>query len=503
MSLKKNKLAFAIAATVAATSANAIVDLDAGTGNINFASEATVVATGTNINTTPTAVLDVAVDVGFSITGGTAKYLRLDAQSNTTFLALPTGLTINANNAARCGGAVLATLGVDIAVSQGGIGSSFVIYEVNAPVDITFSDDVCVAGQSLTTTDMAGSTLRYRLYDTAVDAANQTANQLKDVTRTYYGWASGLAASCTAGNAPQVDAVNPAFFKTAPAATDVGPYTIFTPTIAASATTVALTGLPLNVDVDYFTLGSTIVVAGDLNAWDGTPGGSSTLGTLAAAGTIATGSQSESFVTAGAETMANVSAAPGYQITANGVTAMDNNLYSMTITDTAGLATFNVGTVDLGTCGALVLSGSTDRADFALTPGGVYPNMFRVRNPGATAGAVKVTMWNDDGDSVTFDFSTVAGGTASLGARASSGLISVDDWFAAAQAADPTFTLGATDKLAIQVRGEFGDDAREGFSDAGTGSAGLVLGNVRAADGIVLQGFSLSLDNGNFFMMKD
>ena len=56
------------------------------------------------------------------------------------------------------------------------------------------------------------------------------------------------------------------------------------------------------------------------------------------------------------------------------------------------------------------------------------------------------------------------------------------DVYAAVQAADPTFTLGASNKLRVNVVAEFG----------AAGTTGVILG-----------GFSLSTDGGTFNMLTD
>ena len=134
---------------------------------------------------------------------------------------------------------------------------------------------------------------------------------------------------------------------------------------------------------------------------------------------------------------------------------------------------------------SLARNGSSARLNFALTPGGAYPMFIRVTNPSAVSGPVTLTLINDDGvASTAFDITTIAGGPAAdLAAGASTGLIPIADVFAAAQAADATFDLGATNKLRIDAVAEFGGAA--------------------ATQGVVLSAFNQSTDGSNFIMMTD
>ena len=140
-----------------------------------------------------------------------------------------------------------------------------------------------------------------------------------------------------------------------------------------------------------------------------------------------------------------------------------------------------------GTVNLLSLSrnGSSASLNFALTPGGSYPMFIRITNPSAVSGPVTLSLTNDDGDSSgSFDLGDVAGVDSSeLAAGASTGLLSIDDVFAAAQAANEDFDLGATNKLRVGATAEFGD--------AGAGTE------------VIMGAFSVSSDGTTFNMMTD
>lgn len=203
-----------------------------------------------------------------------------------------------------------------------------------------------------------------------------------------------------------------------------------------------------------------------------------------------------------------------FAVTANGTDEIVPDNYTFSITQAAG-ANFTVATQERN-CGATEYSGSTDRLDFALTPNGAFQQFARITNPSSTAGDVTVTVINDDGVQVSFDLGAIDGvASSNLDARASTKLININDIYAAAQAADPAFALAATgpdskNKLRVIVRGEFGGDAVEGYSEYESDNAGVInRGSFtgerlvdRREDGIYIQGLTVSRDNNAFFQTK-
>lgn len=97
----------------------------------------------------------------------------------------------------------------------------------------------------------------------------------------------------------------------------------------------------------------------------------------------------------------------------------------------------------------LVKNGDTVDEDLVLTPGGAYSNLVRVSNKSAVTGKVIVTLYNDAGDTVTFDLTDGV-----LVGQASTGLVTVADLYAQAQAADATFEHNGG-KLRARFEGEF------------------------------------------------
>lgn len=131
---------------------------------------------------------------------------------------------------------------------------------------------------------------------------------------------------------------------------------------------------------------------------------------------------------------------------------------------------------------SLARNGSSARLTFSLTPGGAYPMFIRITNPSAIDGPVTVQLINDDGDSSELLTLTDIGlSSDDLEAGASTGLISIDDVFAAAETGG--FELGATNKLRVEVIAEFGT--------TGENTA------------VIVGAFSLSTDGNTFNMMTD
>lgn len=112
---------------------------------------------------------------------------------------------------------------------------------------------------------------------------------------------------------------------------------------------------------------------------------------------------------------------------------------------------------DLGVVSVLQKNGSTASANFVLTPGGVFRNWIRVCNNSSIDGRVFARLTNDLGDTVAFDLSDVTGIAATLDANECTQQILVDDLFAAGQATDPSFDVGAPprNKLRAEFEGEF------------------------------------------------
>lgn len=462
--------------------AQAAADLDAGTGVLTFAQEASV-PTDLDVTVAGGGVAAQA-NFGFTIGDGTSKYVRLTFdQAIAADLAVADFGSTNGN--------------ATFSISQGGLaGDTFVTVEVSANGgDVLATDDFQFLpqdGDEIEATDKSTRSLSFVLYETAVDAVNET-NALVSKSGNWITWDVGYAVSCGTTNTARIDVVTPTQFIGAVTANDVA-----TVTVDDVASVFTPAGVEVAIATDYFTVGAPIVIAGDINAFD------------TAADDVTLAGQDAEAIPADGEALFAVAAAAAagdvtlplsgalFSVDADG-DEINPSSYTFSITDD-GDATFDVGTVTVD-CGSLLYSGSTDRLDFALTPNGAFTQFARITNPSSTAGDVTVTVYNDDGESVSFDLGDVTGvDSNNLAAEASTKLININDIYAAAQAADPAFALAATgpdskNKLRVEVRGEFGDDAQE--SDG----AGETLTG-RTSDGIYIQGLTVARDNNAFFQTK-
>lgn len=173
--LNKKIIAASIAA-VFAQSALAAVDLDDQTGPVTYANDIvgfTLNQAGNlEVTNTMAGLLDVEVELGFTIGAGTSKYvlIQLDGAS---FDAVPT-LTVGTGAPQVMG-----------TISQGGsIGSSFVLFEVAAQSglgnDLPQTAPVVLDGAAFEIDPDVVSTVTYRLFETAQQAVSALAGD--DVT---------------------------------------------------------------------------------------------------------------------------------------------------------------------------------------------------------------------------------------------------------------------------------------------------------------------------------
>ncbi|PAV25013.1 hypothetical protein CF392_13165 [Tamilnaduibacter salinus] len=506
---KKILLSSAIAAALGTSGvAHAAVDLDQPNGQnpLVFAEEIAVgsgvdlnvTAAGTNGGGDSATAAAVEVDFGFTIGQGTSKYVRLGFDQPLAAALVPADFGDDSAAAAT------------YSISQGGqAGDSFVIVEVAAPTggaDVLQDDRFAFQpqdGDEIEATDQNTRSISYDLYETAVDAVNET-NLLVSKSGQWITWGPGYDLTCTSANPSQIDVVDPTQFVDGTNTTNVSNLNLSALNVFTEG------GTAVTIPANYFGAGAEVVVEGSTEAFETAAG--FTLNTVAADAAPANGSATW---TATADPAAELNGV--FAVTADGTNEMVQSNYTLSVTDTAGAATYDVGTVSTA-CGNLQFSGSTDRLDFALTPNGAFQQLARITNPSGTAGDVTVTVINDDGDQVSFDLGDINGvASNSLDARASTKLINIDDIYAAAQAADPAFAIAATgpdskNKLRVVVRGEFGGDAVEGYSatdrdsdGSGTSVTTSFTGErlvERREDGIYIQGLTVSRDNNAFFQTK-
>jgi len=165
---------------------------------------------------------------------------------------------------------------------------------------------------------------------------------------------------------------------------------------------------------------------------------------------------------------------------ANTVTIAETTLTDTVTSITAGAvysAATSTGTVALG---SLTRNGSAARLTFSVNPTRPAQMSIRVTHDSAVVGPTTLTLTNDDGaTSAAVNITAITGGPAAdLAAGASTGLLSIADVYAAVQAADATFALGASsNKLRVNI--------------------------TSLTPSVVLNAFSLSSDGTTFSMVTD
>lgn len=221
--MKKFLFSATTAAVLAALSsgASAVVNLDDGTGSVNYASQ--LVVAGTTALTGGAA--DVSSTLGFGVSNGQTRFIRYDL-TNAKFKAavVPGDLTGPASTKT---------------VAQGGAaGDSFVIFQISATADVPQTQTVTFASGSGASTGLviqsAGSAVQmaYSLYEDAPSAAaGGAAGRLNAnfAPQTVAGLVSGLSFT-TVQNTTTVDVA---------AAT---PYTRFIAGVGGTSTTIAQIG---------------------------------------------------------------------------------------------------------------------------------------------------------------------------------------------------------------------------------------------------------------------
>ncbi len=171
----------------------------------------------------------------------------------------------------------------------------------------------------------------------------------------------------------------------------------------------------------------------------------------------------------------------------NGTTPITPGKYKA-LYEPVSLAGYNVPTQNFGVVSELVKNGSTAQKTFVLNDSDAYSCYVRITNPSGISGSVFITMYNDNGDAVTFDLAQVStAGEAMTGGKmkagASTPLIPIADLYAAAQAGSSFEVSGSSKKLRLNIDAEFGSN--------------------KAGDmtGIVVNAIAMARDGNSFFML--
>lgn len=221
--MKKLVLAAAIASMLSGA-AFAAVNLDTGTGSVNYASERVVAGTTALTG----AVINATATTGFGVVSGQTRFVRF-ALTNGTFATAVVDADMVFGPVAPAN---------VIVVQGGGAGQDFVVFQIQADVDVGQADTVTFALGSgigvIPTAANAPVQLSYSLYSDAPSAAaggsSGRLNTANNTARTVAGLVTGLAYSSTSTT------------TTVDVSATTGAYTKFIEGVAGTSATVAQLG---------------------------------------------------------------------------------------------------------------------------------------------------------------------------------------------------------------------------------------------------------------------
>lgn len=392
--------ALAIGALVGGTAvADTNLDTGALTGTTAFASELNYNSTATPAGTaiTNSAAPIVSSKLGFGVSGGQNRYIRVDLTN--------AKLNVAATAAALATAAAPAFANVTV-VQGGAVGDSFVVFQITAAAGGHASSqtvNVTVPAIDVISTGSKVS-ISYKLFETAVDAANNSSATLYSKSGDLYTFSAGLKYALTTGtNTVSVEKTFKEFSTTATPASlsatlaRLGTITYGVNAVAkADGTSVALTDLVTNA--------TKLVVTGDFTDVSGAGGvfvsNSATCAASAAAGTLNTGKTSADIVvgTTAGGLPASQDYALCYQILASN-NANSVAIPAQTITAALDLTAASgsaAADVPAATVGTILRDGTELIAPFATIHPDYVSRVFLTSTHSADA-AVTATATADDG----------------------------------------------------------------------------------------------------------
>ncbi len=410
--MKKSLLALA----VTALSANAFaVNLDDNTGVTTYAKEITVVSTGSTL-----AGASASVKAGFAL--ATDGYVRFELSNGAKFKTITGLVSVPATST--------------YSVAAGGVGQNFVIFRTNG--NGVAIDDVLNLTATYDVVNKEAVGISYSLYETAANAVAKT-GALATKSGTLLNFASALAVSAVDANPWQIDAISSESkqFASFPAGKT-------TPLLSLSVGDAA--GNQLNA------LGTADVTAAAVLAATSKWSLSGNFSAVATNGLVAGATP---FVLAADKQSAELVNATGLvSYTVTGADEIAETSISATFTPVAN-AGYEVSPVSFANVTELEKNGTTRDIDLALKPGGAYSNFVRISNKDTISGAFFIKVINDEGQSVSFPLSDVAGQPATLAAGASTTQMSIQSIFDAAAAKG--LALSGEGKLRLEVTGQTND----------------------------------------------
>lgn len=454
--MKKSLIALAIAGL--SFNALAAVDFDAASPAVpKFASEIKFDATNGTALTNATNILDVKTKVGFSISQNNQRYVRFDVTGAEFDTAAITAADLDA---------VSATFVSTVSSS----GKTFVIFEIKDTGAAIAAADILTFVPHIKVKAASTVGLTYKLFETAVSAVNN------DAAQALYTKSGSLATFTPALVAKVVDANPLDIDVTLESKKFVGDVAVNTVgQLALGTVTNVLWTDGLQADMtDVVAAGSKVEITADLSAGkkqaaDATKIDVSAL-TLNGVNATAIDSTKATFDLVAA--LGNVNNTPATTVpvvlTVDGATALNETTFTAKYLATAA-ASATTTDLNIGELSTVGKNGSSDTANLVLAPDTSYTNLVRISNTSNIAGKFFITAIADDGKSVTFALSDVAGQPASLDAGASTKQMKVADIYAAAQAKG--LTLTGDKKLRLKVEGEVGSLSLQNYTVSKDGNA--------------------------------
>lgn len=402
--MKKFKLnaVAAIAASVVAGSAFATVDIDAGTPAPVTVANEIIASAGTPVTLTNAAnVLDIKSKVGYSLSNGEVRYVRVEL-ANGVF----TTASATSSNANAAIGAI------------NGVGTSVIYFSITAGVggiDGT-TDFVTIAGNRDISGTSSNMTVSFSVYDqpSQAQAGGSTGRIVFKDSKAYVNFAKSYQLAVTADSAISDVEASPAFtaFKTGQTSGSTAiarlaslDYKLATTVpLKAAGTAIALADL-----MATGATGTKLAVTGDFSAAanaNGTFTGAALNRVYLSANTTCVGVDvAASAVTATSATF-NVGATattanPNLCFAPRSTVAIPASTYTASINAVSATpATYNVANTDGGTVSTITRNGTELQAPLFQTTTG-FVSRFFLTNTGSAAATYTVSVLTETGNTAT------------------------------------------------------------------------------------------------------
>jgi len=473
LDLAGGEATFETAPTVSVTQPVTVagVPLVDGNGDTIFANAADL---GTNTQATGSATALGVVATGVASQGGDGEnFYIVEVTAPTAGTTIPTGdlsdlsVDLDASNYVKDDGS-----GNPVAiVGDVSIDPTFSLTTETGTTTAGLDQDavVKVVGADLTVESAESVSLTYTLYETAVDAAANDGNDLATEAGIIAGFQSALVAIAgPVDNAKKIDVTEESLLfedNSGTPNTEVSPFGELiisladadsdasgVQTFVRDETGAVITALNELLDP----ANTTAVVSGDFSsavslANDGTQ--------IAIADLL--NDDGDAVFEVSAADLAGSAKSYTFQYQTDGETAIPEAQFQVTANlDSMSGFTLpeSIGPVNLN---QFEKNGSTTTENMTLDPNGAFKNFVRISNTSGVEGRVFVTIINDDGESESFALSDVTVGSAAqpatLTAQASTRLIPMSAFVAAAQAQNPDFGTAESsrNKFRLVIDGEF------------------------------------------------